>query len=100
MRNPAIFTPALAREWTQAWQQLAGDAPALKIPLRMMETCVRFLETNERNVLLDLPMEQRSLLEPEIDFYLRASGKVRDEIDLEIDSLIRAIRKQSPKPVA
>jgi tetratricopeptide (TPR) repeat protein len=98
--NPHIMTPAVARDWTRAWQQAAWDLSDLRIPLRMMDVAVSFMETEDRSVLLDLPIEQRSLLEPEIDRYLRASGKVRHEIDDAVDALLETVRQRRLAPEA
>jgi tetratricopeptide (TPR) repeat protein len=94
LRKPEVMTPAVARDWTRVWQQAAGESSDLKIPLRLMEVAVRFIETEDRSVLLDLPIEQRALLEPEIDRYLWASGKVRHEIDHEVDALLETVRQR------
>lgn len=100
MRRPEIFTPQTARDWTEAWQAAAGDRAELTIPLRMMDIGVRFMETGDRTLLLELPLEQRSLFEPEIDRYLRASGKLQTGVDREIDDLIENIRRKRRARVA
>jgi len=92
--KPAIFTAQSARDWTDAWQATAGNKPQLTIPLRLMEVCTRFIETGDRAVILELPLEQRALLEPEIDRYLRAAGRLRTDVDHEIDELIENIRRK------
>jgi hypothetical protein len=63
----------------------------------MMEIATRYLETGDRSVLLELPSEQRSLLESEIEKYLRLSGKVPHEIDPEIDALIEEVEQRRQK---
>ena len=100
LRNSLRMPPALARSWFEAWAKAASEIPELALPLRLMEAGVRFMETEDRSVLLELPVEQRSLLEPEIERYLWASGKIRREIDDEVDAFLDTIRPDLESPVA
>jgi len=62
-----------ARSWLEVWQNLAGDRPEFLIPLRLLKTAVQYKEKKgdtaaqslrERRVLLQLPIEERKLLQP------------------------------------
>jgi len=65
---PALNSPsvsdAAARMWRDMWQELAGDYAEFQIPLRLLDTAVRYRETDDERVLLQLPLEERQLLEP------------------------------------
>lgn len=54
-----------ARTWLEIWQELTGDRPEFQIPLRLLNAAVRYRETKgDRRVLLELPVEERNLLQP------------------------------------
>ena len=56
--------PGAAKSWREAWQELAGDLPEFRIPLQLLDVAVRYLENADPRVLLELPIEQRRVLEP------------------------------------
>ncbi len=53
-----------AQIWLQLWQELGSDYPEFQIPLRLLETAVSYREKSDKRVLLNLPIEERKLLEP------------------------------------
>jgi tetratricopeptide (TPR) repeat protein len=54
-----------AQTWLEVWQELASDYPEFQIPLRLLDTAVRYKETKgNKRVLFSLPIEERKLLEP------------------------------------
>jgi tetratricopeptide (TPR) repeat protein len=54
-----------ARTWLELWQELTSNYEELQIPIRLLNAAVRYKETNgDRRVLLELPIEERNLLEP------------------------------------
>ncbi|MEQ9480878.1 tetratricopeptide repeat protein [Coleofasciculus sp. F4-SAH-05] len=54
-----------AQTWLEVWQELASDYPEFQIPLRLLNTAVRYKETKgNKRVLFSLPIEERKLLEP------------------------------------
>jgi len=53
-----------ARGWLEVWQELAGERKEFETPLRLLDAAVRYRETQDRRVLLELPLEERKLLEP------------------------------------
>ena len=53
-----------AQSWLKTWQEIAGDKAELQIALRFLKTAVEYKENpGDRKILLQLPKEERSLLE-------------------------------------
>ena len=59
--SPMISDAAL-RLWVRLWQTHAGKYEEFQIPLRLLDASVRYRETKDPRVLLELPSEERSLL--------------------------------------
>ena len=60
-----------ARTWLELWQEPTSNYEQFQIPMRLLNAAVRYKETKgDRRVLLELPIEERKLLEPLV------SGKV------------------------
>lgn len=54
-----------AQTWLEVWRELVSDRPEFQIPLRLLNTAVRYRETKgDKRVLLELPIEERELLKP------------------------------------
>ncbi|MEQ9359453.1 tetratricopeptide repeat protein [Coleofasciculus chthonoplastes] len=54
-----------AQTWLEVWRELASDYPEFQIPLRLLDTAVRYKETKgNKRILFSLPIEERKLLEP------------------------------------
>jgi tetratricopeptide (TPR) repeat protein len=76
VRNiPALMSEMVsdkaARAWLELWQELTSNYKQFQIPIRLLNAAVRYKETKgDRRVLLELPIEERTLLEPLV------SGKV------------------------
>jgi tetratricopeptide (TPR) repeat protein len=71
VRNiPALMSEMVsdkaARTWLELWQELTSNYDEqFKIPIRLLNAAVRYKETKgDRRVLLELPIEERNLLEP------------------------------------
>ncbi|WP_445250761.1 tetratricopeptide repeat protein [Microcoleus sp. OTE_8_concoct_300] len=71
VRNiPALMSEMVsdkaARTWLELWQELTSNyEEQFKIPIRLLDAAVRYKETKgDRRVLLELPIEERNLLEP------------------------------------
>jgi len=64
---PALFeaesSARSAQIWFDAWQQCAGDRLELTIALRLLKTAVRFRQSADPRALLELPIEEREILE-------------------------------------
>jgi tetratricopeptide (TPR) repeat protein len=63
LASPMISDTA-ARLWRDVWQELAGDRQEFALPLGLLDAAVRYRETHDQRVLLELPIEERGLLEP------------------------------------
>ncbi|MEG5174813.1 tetratricopeptide repeat protein [Microcoleus sp. B3-D7] len=70
VRNiPALMSEMVsdkaARTWLELWQELTSKYEEFQIPIRLLNAAVRYKETKgDRRVLLELPIEERNLLEP------------------------------------
>ncbi|MEG4916696.1 tetratricopeptide repeat protein [Microcoleus sp. B7-D4] len=70
VRNiPALMSEMVsdkaARTWLELWQELTSKYEEFQIPIRLLKAAVRYKETKgDRRVLLELPIEERNLLEP------------------------------------
>ncbi|MEG5162025.1 tetratricopeptide repeat protein [Microcoleus sp. AT3-A2] len=70
VRNiPALMSEMIsdkaARTWLELWQELTSKYEEFQIPIRLLNAAVRYKETKgDRRVLLELPIEERNLLEP------------------------------------
>jgi hypothetical protein len=50
--------------WLENWQEVVGSKPEFELPLRLLNVAVRFLETHDERLLLELPTEERTILRP------------------------------------
>jgi len=57
-----MVSDAAARAWRDVWQELAGGRKEFQLPLRLLDVAVRYRETKDQRVLLELPIEERELL--------------------------------------
>ncbi len=53
-----------ARAWRDVWEELGTGHKELEIPLRLLDTAVRYQENPDERILLGLPIEERELLKP------------------------------------
>jgi len=54
-----------ARTWLELWREPTSNYEEFQIPIRLLNAAVRYKETKgDRRVLLELPIEERNLLEP------------------------------------
>lgn len=58
-----MLSQAAAQAWLAVWQELAGDHPEFSLPLRLLDAAVRYRETQDQRILLELAAEERALLE-------------------------------------
>ncbi|NMG06614.1 tetratricopeptide repeat protein [Brasilonema sp. UFV-L1] len=59
-----IVSNKAAQTWLEVWQEVVGSRPEFQIPLRLLNAAVRYRETKgDRRVLLELPIEERKLLQ-------------------------------------
>lgn len=60
-----MVSDASAHKWWNVWQELTSDRSEFQIPLRLLNTAVRYRQTKSNpRVLLELPIEERRLLKP------------------------------------
>ncbi|MEG4347204.1 tetratricopeptide repeat protein [Microcoleus sp. A003_D6] len=70
VRNiPALMSEMVSdkatRTWLELWRELTSKYEEFQIPIRLLNAAVRYKETKgDRRVLLELPIEERNLLEP------------------------------------
>jgi tetratricopeptide (TPR) repeat protein len=55
--------PRTLRDWSEVWQEVGLPYEALQLPLRMYEVGLRYLETEDSKVLLDLISVERRVVE-------------------------------------
>ncbi|MEW6738103.1 MAG: tetratricopeptide repeat protein [Acidobacteriota bacterium] len=63
---PAVLnfsTQEIAQKWLVAWQQAAADYAELQLPLRLLDTAIRYHHIEDPRILLELAIEERQLLE-------------------------------------
>lgn len=61
---PILMSEMVSNKASQGWLELGSKYEQFQIPLRLLETAVRYREKSDRRVLLNLPIEERKLLEP------------------------------------
>ena len=60
-----MISDKAARTWLELWEELTSNYEQFQIPIRLLNAAVRYKETKgDRRVLLELPIEERNLLEP------------------------------------
>jgi len=57
----------LLDRWHAAWHAIGGGYDELRFSLRLFDAGIEYLKTREPNALLDLPVEQRAILEQLFD---------------------------------
>jgi hypothetical protein len=45
------------------WKSAAGDQPELALPLCLFDAAIRYRDTQDKRVLLELPIEERKILD-------------------------------------
>ncbi|WP_445637817.1 HTH arsR-type domain-containing protein [Nostoc sp. DSM 114161] len=59
-----VFSNATAQAWRDTWEKLVGKRDEFQLPLRLLDTAVRYRDRQDRRILLELPIEERELLKP------------------------------------
>ena len=65
------------RTWQDIWRELAGNLQEFELPLRLLDAAVRYREAHDPRILLELPVEERNLLEPLLEQPQPSSSAVR-----------------------
>jgi hypothetical protein len=76
-----MISSAARRLWFEEWRELVADKPEFQVPLRLLDVAVRYLETHDDRILLELPTEERSLLTP-----LLGTGEAKQQVSSPGDS--------------
>jgi tetratricopeptide (TPR) repeat protein len=62
---PEMVSDRVVQTWLEVWQELTSDRVEFQIPLRLLKAAVRYRITScDRRALLELPIEERNLLQP------------------------------------
>ena len=63
----ALVSPTVgnvtARKWRDLWQEFTSERKEFGLPLHLLDATIRYRETHDQRVLLELPTEERKLLE-------------------------------------
>ena len=62
----SLPSPAARRLWQETWQTAAGDNAEMRLPLRLLDTAIRYHDSGDPpdpRIPLELPVEERSILE-------------------------------------
>jgi tetratricopeptide (TPR) repeat protein len=84
----AWVTDQTAQAWCAAWRDLAGDRPELALPLRLLAAGVAYRADRDPRALLDLPREERGLLEP---WLINLYQDQPDQTDRDLDDLLQRV---------
>ena len=75
---PELLTPAFqdhtAHRWLDQWRGLTEARPEFRLPLRLVAAAVSYRETRDLRVLMELPLEERILLEPLLGVEVQATA--------------------------
>jgi tetratricopeptide (TPR) repeat protein/DNA polymerase III delta prime subunit len=75
--SPAI-SDSIAQTWRDMWLELAGKYDEMQIPLRLLDTAVRYRlsysqkrKSYDQRILLELPIEERKVLEEILEPFMK-----------------------------
>ena len=69
-----LFQDSTARRWLDDWSTEAGSSPEFRLPIRLLNSAVSYLENRDLRVLMELPLEERILLEPLLGVKVQATA--------------------------
>jgi len=58
-----MVSDAAAGAWRDMWRDMAEGREELELAVRLLDAAVRYRETKDQRVLLELPAEERAVLE-------------------------------------
>ena len=61
LKSPTVSNET-AQVWRDVWKELAGDRFEFQLSLRLLNAAVRYRESQDQRILLELPVEERSIL--------------------------------------
>jgi tetratricopeptide (TPR) repeat protein len=53
-----------ARLWLDTWKTVTGSLPEFQLPLRLLDFAIRYRETRDLRIFMEMAQEERALLEP------------------------------------
>jgi tetratricopeptide (TPR) repeat protein len=56
-----------AEMWRDAWVNTASGYPEMELPLRLLDTAIKYRINNDQRLLMELPIEERKILEEIIE---------------------------------
>ncbi len=66
------LTDADSSAWRDSWETMAAGFPEFVLPVRLLNTAVRYRITRDSGILMSLPQEERTLLEALLGIHLEA----------------------------
>ena len=66
------LTDADACLWRDSWQMTAERYLEFRLPLRLLDSTVRYRMTRDLEIFMDLTQEERALLEPLVGVHIEA----------------------------
>jgi len=70
--SSTAISDADASKWLSSWRAMAEGFPEFRLPVRLLDSAVRYRKTRDAAILMDLPQEERKLLEPLIGVHVEA----------------------------
>ena len=61
-----------ASVWLESWQAMAGTFTELRLPLRLLDFAISYRKTRDLRIFMNLPQEERTLLEPLVGVHIEA----------------------------
>lgn len=64
--NSPDISPAVRLLWWETWQKATGETAEMRLPLRLLDAAIRYYDSGtppDPRILLELPVEERSILE-------------------------------------
>ncbi len=58
--------------WLESWQACAAQYTEFRLPLRLLDSAVRYRKTRDLRIFMNLPQEERALLEPLVGVHIEA----------------------------
>ncbi len=61
-----------ASEWEESWRTAAEHIPEFRLPLRLLDSAMRYRTTRDLGIFMNLPQEERTLLETLLGIHAEA----------------------------
>ncbi len=70
--SSAAFSDEDASLWLESWRMMAANFREFHLPVRLLDSAVRYRETRDLGIFMALPQEERKLLEPLVGVHVEA----------------------------